>query len=75
MDLESVQRIIGISWNQRLRTIRWSVEFKAMPLSTPEIIPYSSLASTLRVTLLHFVELQWTTFPWISNLSLVRSIS
>jgi len=56
-NLESIQittKILGIF----RQVITWfSVVLSAMPLSNPVIILYSSLASTLLVTRLHFVEL------------------
>ena len=62
-DFESEHIITGICGMLSVRTICWRVVLSAIALSNPLTIPYSSLARTLRVTLLHLVEFQCTMLP------------
>ena len=68
-DLESEQTTIGSGGRFRFHTTYLSIVLSAIALSKSLTILYSSLTSTLLVTLLHLTEFQYTILPLISKLS------
>ena len=74
-NLKSVQITTRILNTPRQIIIQFSVVLSAIPLLNPVIIPYSSLASTLLVTCLHFIELQCTIFLQMSKFFLIQPVS